>query len=99
MNAVRASFRALARIVRLRGSDCRGGATPQHAGSGGREKLIQRILSTIHNDSILLCGDPGSGKTSILLHLKERLAADQDPATEFFPNWPSVPSTTRRLGT
>jgi hypothetical protein len=47
--------------------------------------LIQRILSTIHNNSILLCGRTGAGKTSILLHLKERLAAADDPSTRFFP--------------
>ena len=50
-----------------------------------RERLVRRILSTIHNNSILLCGEPGTGKTATLLHLKERLAAAEDPDTEFFP--------------
>jgi Cdc6-like AAA superfamily ATPase len=50
-----------------------------------RERLIRRILSTIHNNSILLCGKRGTGKTAILLDLKERLAADEDPTTVFFP--------------
>ena len=47
--------------------------------------MIRRILSTIHNNSILLCGKSGTGKTSILLHLKERLVAIEDPSTIFFP--------------
>jgi len=49
------------------------------------ERLIRRILSTIRNNSILLCGKSGTGKTSILLHLKERLVAIEDPSTIFFP--------------
>ena len=51
----------------------------------GGEQLIHRVLSTIHNNSILLCGDPRSGKTALLLHLKERLSAGGDPSTVFFP--------------
>jgi hypothetical protein len=50
-----------------------------------RERLIRRVLSTIRNNSILLCGGAGSGKTSILLDLKDRLSSGGDPATEFFP--------------
>jgi replication-associated recombination protein RarA len=50
-----------------------------------RELLIQRILSTICNNSILLFGGPGSGKTPILLHLKGRLAAHEHPDTAFYP--------------
>ena len=50
-----------------------------------RERLIQRILSTIRNNSILLCGQPKSGKTEILLALKERLVSVADPNTAFFP--------------
>ena len=51
----------------------------------GRELLIRRILSTISNNSILLYGGPGSGKTPILLHLKGRLGAHEDPDTVYFP--------------
>jgi len=50
-----------------------------------REQLIRRILSSIHNNSILLNGRPGSGKTSILLYLKGCLADAEDPAMTFFP--------------
>ena len=42
-------------------------------------------MSTICNNSILLYGGPGSGKTPILLHLKGRLAAHDEPDTAFYP--------------
>jgi Cdc6-like AAA superfamily ATPase len=43
-------------------------------------------LSSIHNNSILLCGPPGTGKTTLLFQLKERLATSgDDPNTDFFP--------------
>lgn len=89
MNALRDSMRTLAEHFRCYGSrifEGRPSARPPAGGVGTaeRERLIQRILSTIHNNSILLCGKPGSGKTSILLHLKERLASGGDRSTEFF---------------
>ena len=90
MSSVRASARALARLVRRLGRRVRGDDSPRISAADGlvveeREPLIRRILSTIHNNSILLCGRAGSGKTSILFHLKERLSAGGDPTTEFFP--------------
>ncbi len=51
----------------------------------GQGALIQRILSTIHNNSILLRGGPGCGKTAVLLQLKKRLEGGGDPFEEFFP--------------
>jgi hypothetical protein len=51
----------------------------------GRERLITQILSTIHNNSILLRGEEGIGKTAILLELERRLIAIDDPSYEFFP--------------
>jgi energy-coupling factor transporter ATP-binding protein EcfA2 len=54
-------------------------------GKGEREERIRRILSSIHNNSILLTGEPGSGKTSILLYLKGFLADAEDPAMTFYP--------------
>ena len=51
----------------------------------GREQLIQRILSTIHNNSILLCGETDSGKKSILHEIKNRLEAAGETTTDFFP--------------
>jgi len=102
MNAVRASVRALARLVRRLGEAIFEGGSSRQPSSGGaelaaRERLIRRILSTIHNNSILLCGGPGSGKTSILLHLKERLAASEDTATEFFPVYIDLHDVPERL--
>ncbi len=58
---------------------------PAGSEEAGREHLIRRILSTICNNSMLLYGRPGSGKTPILLHLKGRLAAHEEPDTAFFP--------------
>jgi energy-coupling factor transporter ATP-binding protein EcfA2 len=49
------------------------------------ERLIRRIVSSIHNNSILLCGGAGCGKTSILLSLKGCLADVEDPAVNFHP--------------
>jgi len=90
MNIFRTSVRALTRFVRGLG----GQISPEvrtHRPSPGdvkmseNERLIRRILSTIHNNSILLCGRAGSGKTSILLYLKGRLMADDDPTKDFYP--------------
>ena len=102
MNADRALLRALARLVRRLGKGVRGDVSSQHPTSGGvelvgRERLIRRILSTIHNNSILLCGGPGTGKTSLLLHLKECLSAGGDPATEFFPVFIDLHDVPERL--
>jgi DNA polymerase III delta prime subunit len=47
--------------------------------------LLDRILSTIHNNSILLTGEPGIGKTSILIELERRLRTIDDPTYHFFP--------------
>jgi len=90
MTSIRSSVRALTRFIhRLVGGDSKKGPSPCLAGGGTeqteRERLIQRVLSTIRNNSILLCGGPGCGKTPILLHLKRCLAAHEDPGMAFFP--------------
>jgi DNA polymerase III delta prime subunit len=102
MTSVRTSVRAFARLVRLLGKRNRAVVSPPFAAPEGleeeeRERLIRRILSTIHNNSILLCGRPGTGKTSILLHLKGRLAAAEDPATTFFPVYIDLRGVTEEL--
>jgi hypothetical protein len=50
-----------------------------------RDELVQRILSTIHNNSILLCGGSESERQSILRRVKYRLESDGDSTTDFFP--------------
>lgn len=51
----------------------------------GRERLIQRVLQTVHNNSLLLYGERRIGKTSLLHQLKRRLGELDDPAYAFFP--------------
>ena len=102
MNTVRASVRSLARLFRRVGKGtCKDSSSQQPASGGldlpGHERLIRQILSTIHNNSILLCGGPGTGKTSLLLHLKERLLTREDPATEFFPVYIDLHEVPERL--
>ena len=90
MTSLRDSARVIAGFlarfgIRGRSRAALGHFEPDGLEGEAREQLIRRILSTIHNNSILLCGGSGTGKTSILLHLKQRLAAADDPATVFFP--------------
>jgi hypothetical protein len=90
MTSVRSSARALTRLFRrLWGGDYEKCSSPRFAGSGTeqveRAQLIRRIQSSIHNNSILLRAGPGSGKTSILLHLKGCLADAEDPVMDFYP--------------
>ena len=51
----------------------------------GREQLLERILQTIHNNSILLYGERRIGKTSLQHHLKRRLQQLEDPDYVFYP--------------
>ena len=51
----------------------------------GRERLVQRVLQTVHNNSLLLYGERRIGKTSLLHQLKRRLGELDDPAFAFFP--------------
>ncbi len=51
----------------------------------GRDPLLDRILQTIHNNSLLLYGERRIGKTSIQHHLKKRLETVQDPEYDFYP--------------
>ena len=78
MTARRTSVAAIGRLARR----CLGAARTKTASprpiqpdepDDPRARVTQRVLSSIHNNSILLCGPPGSGKTAVLLDLKERL--------------------------
>jgi len=51
----------------------------------GRDRLLDRILQTIHNNSLLLYGERRIGKTSIQHHLKRRLLELDDPIYDFYP--------------
>jgi hypothetical protein len=51
----------------------------------GRRQLVDRILQTIHNNSLLLYGERRIGKTSIQHQLKRRLLGIDDPYFAFHP--------------
>ena len=51
----------------------------------GREMLMNQILQTVHNNSLLLYGERRIGKTSLQHQLKRRLERLQDPQYLFFP--------------
>jgi tetratricopeptide (TPR) repeat protein len=51
----------------------------------GRGELVERILQTIHNNSLLIHGERRIGKTSIQHQLMKRLREIDDPAYEFHP--------------
>jgi tetratricopeptide (TPR) repeat protein len=59
----------------------------------GRDALIDRILQTIHNNSLLLFGERRIGKTSIQHHLKKRLLELQDPVYDFYPVYVDLQGT------
>jgi tetratricopeptide (TPR) repeat protein len=59
----------------------------------GRDPLIDRILQTIHNNSLLLYGERRIGKTSIQHHIKKRLEEIDDPIYEFFPVYVDLQGT------
>ncbi len=51
----------------------------------GREPLVQKILQTVHNNSLLLFGERRIGKTSLLHQVHRRLEALDDPDFLFLP--------------
>jgi tetratricopeptide (TPR) repeat protein len=51
----------------------------------GRDQLVEQILQTIHNNSLLLHGERRIGKTSLQHHLKKRLQRLEDPQYDFYP--------------
>ena len=59
----------------------------------GRDQLIDRILQTIHNNSLLLYGERRIGKTSIQHHLKRRLQELDDPVYAFYPVYVDLQGT------
>ena len=51
----------------------------------GRGALLDRVLQTVHNNSLLLYGERRIGKTSLQHQLKRRLEALNDPTYIFYP--------------
>jgi GAF domain-containing protein len=51
----------------------------------GREPLFKRMLSGLHQNSLLLYGERRIGKTTVLLQLEMRLYAAEDPEYRFRP--------------
>lgn len=51
----------------------------------GREKLLKRILNTVHNNSLMIHGPRRIGKTSLQHLLKRRLENLDDPEFVFVP--------------
>ena len=59
----------------------------------GRRQLVDRILQTIHNNSLLLYGERRIGKTSIQHQLKRRLLDVDDPYFVFHPVYSDLQGT------
>ena len=59
----------------------------------GRRELVDRILQTIHNNSLLIYGERRIGKTSIQHQLKKRLRDIDDPDYEFYPVYVDLQGT------
>jgi len=51
----------------------------------GRRALLQRIIDTLHNNSIMIHGERRIGKTSLLLNLMTALREVNDPDYWFVP--------------
>lgn len=51
----------------------------------GRHSLLQRIVDTLHNNSIMIHGERRIGKTTLLYQLASRLADVDDPDYWFVP--------------
>lgn len=51
----------------------------------GRHKLLQRIVDTLHNNSIMIYGERRIGKTTLLHQIADRLERMDDPRFWFVP--------------
>jgi len=63
----------------------------------GRERLIQRVLQAIPNNSVLLYGERRIGKTSLQHRLFRRLKELDDPDYAFFPVFIDLQGTPQEL--
>lgn len=60
----------------------------------GRHDLLQRIVDTLHNNSIMIHGERRIGKTSLLLQLVARLREVEDDRFWFIPLYVDLEGTT-----
>lgn len=51
----------------------------------GRDDVVRKILSIIHNNSVMITGERRIGKTSLLIQLKNQLFKTNDPGLRFIP--------------
>lgn len=51
----------------------------------GRDDSVRKILSIIHNNSVMITGERRIGKTSLLIQLKNQLSKTNDPELKFVP--------------
>ncbi len=51
----------------------------------GRQKLLARILSVLHHNSLMITGERRIGKTTLLHHLRKALERDEGTEYQFFP--------------
>ena len=63
----------------------------------GREPLIQKVLQTVSNNSLLLFGERRIGKTSLLHQVHRRLETLDDPQYAFFPVYIDLQGTPESL--
>lgn len=61
----------------------------------GREALLQRVVQTLPNNSVLLYGERRIGKTSFQHQLKRRLQELDDPRYRFFPVYVDLQGVTQ----
>jgi len=62
----------------------------------GRHDLLQRIIDTLHNNSIMIHGERRIGKTTLLHQLAARLREIDDPSFWFIPLYVDVEGTTEQ---
>ena len=59
----------------------------------GRREILERIVDTLHENSIMIHGERRIGKTSLLLHLMEHLRTANDTEVMFLPVYVDLEGT------
>lgn len=63
----------------------------------GRHELLQRIVATLHNNSIMLHGERRIGKTTLLHQIAQRLETLDDPHFWFVPVYIDLEGTSQEI--